>query len=756
MHIGKVGGRSVWPVVGALLLGATLLGTTAAFAKDNDDKFYPPEQAGRYGIGHTTVVITDPARNLDGSSPATSSGRFLHLDIWYPTTVKTTQHIRYTWNNPLYNQNPGGSVYPGLPDLPALTALGSVSLNPITDNAPLAKAEFPLLIASHGNLVSSAKNMPDTLETLASHGYIVASIEHTGNDDAWYQANFINSYVNRGNLLAGPLPIGPNPRLGTTDLIAQRSKDVRFVIDAVLQGTVDQRTGIAFSKRIDAEKIGVLGYSLGGQTSLATVAGISSAGLAPDSRVKAAFMGAGTNYGLLLNSADYANAKVPLLFFGNDMGIAYENFNQFTGSRLKYLVDVAGLSHHTAGYQSSWCQDFHNSMAVIKPGANAQWFKNPRTLQPSEIADFIFDSTFYFSYTGSRESGVYEYCDPSVFDGISDAQLQSVFFGPSDIVAVKNELLGLMPLKPEVSLAETTRLTNWYAVSFFNKTLKNENRYSRYLANSAANRRTNPLVDLVRNCLKVEAHPIDLRPGDKITYVPQGNEGYVVSVNSGAALYDQGVKKLSAGSDASIYLSYPGFSFPVPGLVGNISTLIVNEDGAITARTASDIGGIDDNGSPWYSRGQLLLSNRFTIAALMKNLDSNAATTGGGVFGYYDAANNRVIVTYKGVPSAGTTAPNSLQVAVYASGKIEIIVGALAATGAGFSPGILGTIGLATGQTKAKDLRNVNPISFSQMRDRTPVSMRFDANHAIYEQFYAGIGGACGRDDGETDDSASN
>ena len=248
MHIGKVGGRSVWPVVGALLLGATLLGTTAAFAKDNDDKFYPPEQAGRYGIGHTTVVITDPARNLDGSSPATSSGRFLHLDIWYPTTVKTTQHIRYTWNNPLYNQNPGGSVYPGLPDLPALTALGSVSLNPITDNAPLAKAEFPLLIASHGNLVSSAKNMPDTLETLASHGYIVASIEHTGNDDAWYQANFINSYVNRGNLLAGPLPIGPNPRLGTTDLIAQRSKDVRFVIDAVLQGTVDQRTGIAFSK----------------------------------------------------------------------------------------------------------------------------------------------------------------------------------------------------------------------------------------------------------------------------------------------------------------------------------------------------------------------------------------------------------------------------------------------------------------------------------------------------------------------------
>ena len=206
MHIGKVGGSRLWSVTGALLLGTALVTSTAAFAKDKEDKFYPPEQAGRYGIGHTTVVITDPARNLDGSSPATSSGRFLHLDIWYPTTVRTNQHIRYTWNNPLYNQNPGGTVYPGLPDLPALTALGSLSLNPVTDNAPLAKAEFPLLIASHGNLVSSAKNMPDTLETLASHGYIVASIEHTGNDDAWYQADFIRRFV-------PALSIGPNPRL---------------------------------------------------------------------------------------------------------------------------------------------------------------------------------------------------------------------------------------------------------------------------------------------------------------------------------------------------------------------------------------------------------------------------------------------------------------------------------------------------------------------------------------------------------------
>ncbi len=722
-------------VTRALLVGALLGISGAALAKDKykDEGFYAPETVGRFGIGHTTVILTDPARNLDGSAPSAPTGRPLYLDIWYPTSVKTNDHIRYTWNNPLYNQNPGNSVNPGLPDLPPLTALGARSYNPVAEKAPLAIASFPLLIASHGNLVASAKNMPDTLETLASHGYVVASIEHTGNSDAYYQASFFKSYL-------PAVAIGPNPILGSN--IASRSKDVRFVISAILQGALDSQTGQPFAQRIDADAIGVLGYSLGGMTSLATVAGIGSAGLPADSRVKAALMSGGSNYGLQMQPADYANAKVPLLFLGNDTGIAYNNFNLFTGSPKKYLADIAGIAHHTAGYQSSWCQDFHNSMVTIVPGINAQVFGNPGAFARSDIANFIFDSTFYFTYTGSRQSGIYDYCNASAFDGISDAQLQSVFFGPTDIVAVKNELLPLMPLKPEVSLDEITRLTNWYAVSFFNRTLKDDARYDKYLADSTSNRARNPLVDVSESCLAEKDRPIDLLPGDKISFVPQGNYGYMVSLQAGQPLYDKGPTKLRAGGDASVYLSYPGFSFWVPGIAERISTLIVNEDGAITSRTASAIGGIDNNGSAWYSRGQLLLGNRLTIAALMKNLSSGAfSATDRGVFGYFDASKQRVIVTYWNVPAIGTTAPNTLQVAIHQDGKIEIIIGELAATGAAASPALLGTIGLATGETKAKDLRKVKPISFSQLRgNKNPTFMRVDAKHAIYEQFQSEIG----------------
>ncbi|MDE1922057.1 MAG: hypothetical protein KGI55_01415 [Gammaproteobacteria bacterium] len=724
--------RSIVSAVLVLVSGAALAG----FSDEGGHR--APDALGPYGIGHTTLVIVDASRNVDGSVPAVGAGRPLYVHIWYPTNLRTSQHVVYTWNNPVYNQNPGGAVYPGLPDLPALSFTGSTSLNPVAEHAPLARGDFPLLVASHGNETGATKVVPDTLETLASHGYIVASVEHTGDDDAWYQAYFLETYLG--------LPLGPNDNILGPKLIYQRSMDVRFVIDAVLDGLVDQKSGIQFSRQVDADEIGVLGHSLGGQTSLATVTGISSQGLPPDPRVKAAFMIEGTNYGLLLNASDYANARVPLLFFGNDMGIAYDNFNSFTHSRQKYLVDVSGMSHHTGGYQSSWCQDIHNSLTAVNPAVFPQVFGDPSAFNPSDIANYVFDATFYFSYTGARESGIYDYCDASVFDGISDAQLVATLFGNPGILAVRDELKPLMPMRPEVSIAETTRLTNLYAVSFFNQTLKHDQDDARFLSNSDANQRANPLVDVVADCEKVRAHPIDLLPGDKITFTPMDGTGYELTVTSGAPLLDPGTTKLAVGGGGSAYLAYPGFSFSVPGLADPISTLIVNEDGAITARTASDIGKIDDNGSPWYMKGQLLLSGRFTIGALMKNLDSTAAASGGGVFGYFDAANHRVVVTYLGVPAIGTTLPNTLQVAIYDSGKIEMIVGGLAATGANFSPGILGTIGIAAGQTKAGDLRRTLPVDFSALRNAGPVFVPFGGRGAIYEQFYTAKGSSCRKD----------
>lgn len=175
--------------------------------------------------------------------------------------------------------------------------------------------------------------------------------------------------------------------------------------------------------------------------------------------------------------------------------------------------------------------------------------------------------------------------------------------------------------------------------------------------------------------------------------------------------------------------------------------LFVSEDGAITTRTSGDYTGVDDNGSPWYMKGQLLLTNRLTIGALMKDLDSTAVAAGGGVYASYDAANHRVIVTYQGVPATGTTAPNTLQIAIYASGEIDITIGELADTGPNYAPNILGTIGIASGQTKAADFRDVRPVDFAALRGGPPVSLSFAHGGAIYAQYDQGVSGACDGDE---------
>jgi len=711
-------------------LATAASGVTSA-AQPGGAGFWSPDQMAPYSIGHVTTVVVDTSRNPDGSTPVTTAGRPLYLEIWYPTSVETSQHISYTWNNPVYNQNSGGSVYPGLPNTPALTFAGSTSAHAVAEGAPLARGSFPLLVATHGFEVAAGKNIPDTLETLASQGYIVASVEHTGDDDAYYQTYFMEEYVG--------LNLGPNPSIQSS--IKQRSLDVSFAISAVLDGLVDGKTGESFARHVQADGIGVLGYSLGGETSLATVTGISGQGLPPDRRVKAAFMGAGSNYGGVLTDADYANARVPLMFFANDTGIAYENFNAFTGSHPKYLVDVAGWNHHVGGYQSSWCQDIHDSLTAVNPAVYPEAFLDPTALGPSDIANWVFDSTFYFAYTGPWELGVYNFCGASVFDDVSDAQLVSVLYGNSQILTAKSELIGSMPLETQLPIEETTRLTSQYAVSFFNQTLKHQ---EGGLASADA-RASNPLVQVVRDCEHVDARPFDLGPGDRITFVPAGN-GYWVTVSSGAALFDPGTTKLAVAGGATAYLSYPGFSFPVPGIAQPVSALFVNEDGAITSRTSADYPGVDDNGSPWYMRGQLLLSNRLTIGMLMKQLDSSAAVAGGGVFGYYDSANGRVVVTYQGVPAAGTTQPNTLQAAIYASGKIELTIGALAPTGTSYAPGILGTIGIASGETSAADLERTRPIRFGALRGGAPAWLPFGSQGAIYDQYYDGINAACHAD----------
>ena len=76
----------------------------------------------------------------------------------------------------------------------------------------------------------------------------------------------------------------------------------------------------------------------------------------------------------------------------------------------------------------------------------------------------------------------------------------------------------------------------------------------------------------------------------------------------------------------------------------------------------------------------------------------------------------------------------------------SVRIGALAATGPSYAANILGTLGIASGQTRAADFRNVRPIDFGALRNAAPVLLPFAGGGGIYAQYDQGVSGVCSGD----------
>ncbi|MBS0604943.1 MAG: hypothetical protein JSS60_07920 [Verrucomicrobia bacterium] len=127
--------------------------------------------------------------------------------------------------------------YPVDPESPAKAPAGFWLRCDESRDAPISnkKSRYPLVLMSHGS-GGDRFNMSWLAEVLASNGYIVAAMDHYGN--TW------NNKIPEA--YAKPW---------------ERPKDISFVLDQLLSDS-------PFKDRIDQDRIGFAGYSLGGATGI--------------------------------------------------------------------------------------------------------------------------------------------------------------------------------------------------------------------------------------------------------------------------------------------------------------------------------------------------------------------------------------------------------------------------------------------------------------------------------------------------------
>lgn len=132
-----------------------------------------------------------------------------------------------------------------------------------------ATGKFPLIVFSHGSFGTKSSNESLFLE-LASHGYIVCTIDHT------YQCLYTSIdghtvLMDKGYMQEIMREDAHSDKLQSSQYYQKwmklRTDDIQFILDTII-GTKKSNTTDTIYRLVDYSKIGVIGHSLGGSAAL--------------------------------------------------------------------------------------------------------------------------------------------------------------------------------------------------------------------------------------------------------------------------------------------------------------------------------------------------------------------------------------------------------------------------------------------------------------------------------------------------------
>jgi dienelactone hydrolase len=216
---------------------------------------YLPEPTGPYPAGTASVWLTDTSRPDPWVSGVRA--RELMVSLWYPAASGGGRRARYM--TPAESELQLSSR--GITGLPPDT-LSTVATNAVTDATPAGRQHsLPLVVLSPG-FTNSRSTLTALAEDLASHGYVVAGIDHTYESHATaFPDGRITTCLAR--------------RDRKEEVVAGRAADVCFVLDQ-LTGAHPAWPG---ARLIDPSAMAMAGHSAGGAAAIAT--------MLADSRIRA-------------------------------------------------------------------------------------------------------------------------------------------------------------------------------------------------------------------------------------------------------------------------------------------------------------------------------------------------------------------------------------------------------------------------------------------------------------------------------------
>ena len=212
--------------------------------------------SGPYPVGTQTFVLTDVSRRELYSGKDES--RRIMLQVWYPAAPEPdTPHAPWMNNAPVYACEI--SKFFGFPAF-FLDHLELVR-TPAYQNAQLepSGSAHPVILFSHGWSGFAAQNTGQAME-LASHGYVVAAIQHT------YGAVvtvFPDGEIAPNNPEALPDDVPDDEYDTAAHLLAdQWAGDMAYALEFLEEQSTDQTS--QFFSVIDLNSVGVYGHSTGG------------------------------------------------------------------------------------------------------------------------------------------------------------------------------------------------------------------------------------------------------------------------------------------------------------------------------------------------------------------------------------------------------------------------------------------------------------------------------------------------------------